>query len=169
VAAADGGTMRLSQRKGNYQITVFTTPTPVRVGPVDISVLVQDAATGEPAPDLQVMIKATHGGPMGMTLCHAATTDAATNKLFHAAIFELPEPGEWNVEVSIGGSLGKAQVHFELESAEPMPRWLTLWPWIGWPVIAIMLFGIHQVLVKGRPDQRTRNQNPCRSTRNETA
>jgi hypothetical protein len=147
--------MQLSQRNGNYQITVFTTPTPMRVGPVDISVLVLDAATGEPALDAQVAVKATHGGPNGITLCHAATTDAATNKLYHAAILELPEPGWWNVEVSIDGSLGKAQVRFELESAESLPHWLTVWPWIGWPVLAIVLFGVHQVLVK----RRTRGEN----------
>ena len=55
---ADGGTIRLSEQKGNYRITVFTAPTPLRAGPVDISVLVQEAATGEPAPGVQVTIKA---------------------------------------------------------------------------------------------------------------
>ena len=49
-AIADGGSMRLSGKKGGYQITVFTAPTPFRAGPVDISVLVQDASTGDPMP-----------------------------------------------------------------------------------------------------------------------
>ena len=46
-ARGDGGTVRLSRCEGGYRITVFTAPTPFRAGPVDISVLVQDAATGE--------------------------------------------------------------------------------------------------------------------------
>ena len=46
-AAADGGSMRSVRKKGGYQITVFTAPTPFRAGPVDISVLVQDASTGD--------------------------------------------------------------------------------------------------------------------------
>jgi len=44
---ADGGTVRLSQQQGNYQIAVLTTPTPLRAGPIDISVLVQKAGTHE--------------------------------------------------------------------------------------------------------------------------
>ena len=31
---ADGGAVRLSERQGNYRLTVFTAPTPVRAGPV---------------------------------------------------------------------------------------------------------------------------------------
>ena len=51
VARADGGVVRLRQRAGGYQIAVFTSPTPIRAGPVDVSVLVQDAATEECVPE----------------------------------------------------------------------------------------------------------------------
>ena len=47
---ADGGTVRLSEEQGRYRITVFTAPAPLRAGPVDVSVLVQEAATGERSP-----------------------------------------------------------------------------------------------------------------------
>src|SRR5262249_156491 len=57
-ARADGGTVRLSQRAGGYQVTVFTEPTPLRAGPVDVSVLVQDAATGQALPGAQVTVRA---------------------------------------------------------------------------------------------------------------
>ena len=38
----------------------------------------------------------------------------------------------------------------ELEAAEPLPRWQEMGPWIGWPALAIVLFGIHQVLERRR-------------------
>jgi hypothetical protein len=151
LAAADGGTIRLSERKGNYQITVFTAPTPLRAGPVDISVFVQNAATLEPVSDVQVTISATWRGSPDVVIQHPATTDAATNKLYYAATFDLPEPGSYSLEVFIAGTLGDAQVHFELEAAEPVPAWLAMWPWVGWPVLAILLFSIHQLLVRWRP------------------
>src|SRR5713226_8801439 len=88
LATADGGTVRLSDQKGNYRITVFTAPTPLRAGPVDISVLVQDASTGEPASDVHVTIEAAWRGPPGVAIRHPATTEAATNKLYYAAIFD---------------------------------------------------------------------------------
>jgi hypothetical protein len=147
-APADGGTIRLSEQKGGYRITVFTSPTPVRAGPVDVSVLVQEAATGEPASGVQVTIRAERRGSPGVALLHPATTEAATNKLYHAATFDLPEPGWYSLEVSVDGSLGDAQVRFELQAAEPLPQWVALWPWVGWPALAILFFGIHQLLVR---------------------
>src|SRR5262245_51794128 len=88
-ARADGGTVRLSQRAGGYRITVFTEPTPFRAGPVDVSVLVQDAATGDVVPGAQVTVWAAPSGRGGEAAEHPATTEAATNKLLRAALFEL--------------------------------------------------------------------------------
>jgi hypothetical protein len=150
---ADGGTMRLSEQKGNYRITVFSAPTLVRAGLVDISVLVQDAATGEPVSGAQVVIKSARRGSPEMAVHHHATTEAATNKLLYAAVFDLPEPGWYSLEVSLNGALGQAQVHFDLEAAEPLPPWLAMAPWVGWPVLAIVLFGVHQLLVRKKPTQ----------------
>ena len=92
LARADGGAVRLAQRAGGYQIAVFTSPTPFRAGPVDVSVLVQDAATGECVPEAQVTVclKATGAG---RTVECPATTEAATNQLFHAAVFPTTGTG----------------------------------------------------------------------------
>jgi hypothetical protein len=147
---ADGGAIRLSEQRGSYRITVFTAPTPLRAGPVDISVLVQEAATGEPVSGVQVIIKAEWHGFPRVVRQHPATTEAATNKLYYAATFDLPEPGWYSVEVSIEGAMGEAQVCFELDAVDPAPPWLAMWPWVGWPVLAILLFGIHQLLVRWR-------------------
>jgi hypothetical protein len=154
VAWADGGTIRLSERRGDYRITVFTSPIPLRAGPVDVSVLVQDADTGEAVTQADVGVRAAPRGRVGVGVYHAATTAAATNKLFRAALFELPEPGWWEIEVAVDGPRGAAQVRFEVAAAEPLPQWPALWAWIGWPAAAVLLFAIHQVLVKrksGRP------------------
>src|SRR5262249_9067480 len=132
LARADGGAVRLRERAGNYQITVFTSPTPFRAGPVDVSVLVQDAATGECAPEARGTVRLT-ARETGQVLETPATSEAATNKLFHAAVFQLPEPGWWDVEVAVEGRYGPACVRFEVDAAEPPPRWLEMWPWFGWP------------------------------------
>ncbi|HKI35060.1 MAG TPA: hypothetical protein VKA46_24600 [Gemmataceae bacterium] len=144
---ADGGALRLRERPGNYQIAVFTSPTPFRAGPVDVSVLVQDAATGECVPEARVTIRLT-ARESGQVLEYPATAEAATNKLFHAAVFQLPEPGWWDVDVVVEGRHGPALIRFEVKADEPPPRWLDLWPWFGWPALAVALFGIHQILVR---------------------
>jgi hypothetical protein len=147
LARADGGAVRLRERAGNYQITVFTSPTPFRAGSVDVSVLVQDAATGECVPEARVTVRLT-ARATGQALEYAATSEAATNKLFQAAVFRLPEPGWWDVEVAVDGRHGPASVRFAVDAAEPAPRWLDMWPWFGWPAFAVALFGIHQVVVR---------------------
>ena len=86
-----------------------------------------------------------------------ATRAAATNKLFHAAQFDLRGAGTWRVDVAIDGPRGPARVGFDLEAAGPLPRWVELAFWIGWPVVPIVLFGVHQVLVRRR-GKRTRHE-----------
>jgi hypothetical protein len=155
-ARADGGAVRLRELAGSYQVTVFTSPTPFRAGPVDVSVLLQDATTGECLTEAQVTVRLT-ARTSGQVLEYPATVEAATNKLFHAAVFNMPEPGRWDVDVAVEGPGGSALIRFGVDADEPLPRWLTLWPWFGWPALAVALFSIHQVLVR-------RKLRPARTT-----
>ena len=78
------------------------------------------------------------------------TTQAATNKLYYAATFNLPEVGWYSVEVSIVGALGETQVCFDVEAAEPLPPGLVMLPRVGWPLLVIAIFVVHQLLVRWR-------------------
>jgi hypothetical protein len=152
-AHGDGGILRLSRSDANYRISVFTTPTPFRVGPVDISVLVQDAITGEDIPKTSVTVSLVLRDQPGEPMCYTATDEAATNKLFKAAVFDLPQPGRWLVQVTIKGEQGSAQVAFELEAAQSVRGLPPMWPWFSWPVPVILLFLAHQMLVWRRHRQ----------------
>jgi hypothetical protein len=142
---ADGGLLRLRQNVGNYAISVFTSPTPIRAGTVDFSVLVQNADTGEFVPNAEVTVWLKVPGTV-QTLRYAATIEAATNRLFKAAVFNLPEAGPWDVEVAVEGPLGKARVAFEVKADERLPHWRELWPWFGWPGVVVALFGAYRLL-----------------------
>ena len=151
LAEADGGALRLSEQKDGYRIAAFTTPTPLRAGPVDISVLVQDAATGELEAGAKISIKVNRHDNCGTALVQPATTEAATNKLYYAAAFNLPDAGWYSVEVSIAGALGETKTRFDVEAAEALPAGLDLLAWMSWPVLAIALFLVHQILVRRKP------------------
>jgi hypothetical protein len=157
-AIADGGALRLSGTAGGYRISVFTAPTPLRAGPVDVSVLVQDASTGNPLTQVPVTIRMTRSG--GPVLEYPATTEAATNKLFRAAQFELPGAGRWALQVRVDGRQGPAVIAGEVEAAEPLPRWPEIWPWFSWPTLVIALFGVHQILVRRRTGRGDRVEAP---------
>jgi hypothetical protein len=141
---ADGGTMRFSKECDGYRITLFTSPTSLRAGVVDFSVLVQSAHSEMPLLDLPVTI---HVYPQNDPLRRSggrATTDAATNKLFQAIQLELAQPGWWHVEVVLDSPRGPIRVETDVEVGPPLPSWIDLGMWISWPAGAIVLFAIHQ-------------------------
>jgi hypothetical protein len=147
IASADGGRVVLVERRGDYQVSVFASPDPLRAGPVDISVLLQDAATDAPIADAEIEVSMSPRDERGPTLRAAATSDAATNKLLCAAILDVPTAGTWDAELSIIGDHGPANIRFAIEISPPLPRWLTVWPWFSWPVGAVFIFAIHRRLV----------------------
>ena len=150
VAVADGGTVRYSGRQADRLVTVFTDPTPLRTGLVDVSVLVQDAKSGQALGDVPVVVSAEPIDHSQQPVAVTATAEAATNKLLRAARFDLPSPGGWHLEVDVDDSGRKATIDFDVEVAEGLPPWFELGLWIGWPLAAIGLFGVHQVLVHRR-------------------
>jgi hypothetical protein len=145
---ADGGTVRLVKKVGNYRISVFTSPIPVRVGPVDVSVLVQNAATGGLVSEARISVRAWPREQKEASIQRLATKEMATNKLFQAAVFELPEVGLWDVNVFIEGLSEPIEVQFEMEASQGLPRIWELAPWVCWPAVAILLFCVHKWLVE---------------------
>jgi hypothetical protein len=82
-------------------------------------------------------------------MTQSATTAAATNTLFQAALFELPSAGLWDVNVEAAGCV----VRFTMEAGEPLPELPTLAGWIGWPALAVLLFAIHRALVRWKHER----------------
>ena len=147
IAWADGGALQLHQKAGSYDIAVFTSPTPIRAGRVDVSVLVQDVATGEFVPNAKVLVCLKVPNTKRI-LRYAATDDAATNRLFNAAVFNLPRAGSWDVQVAVRGPHGPAQVAFAVNADDRLPRWREFWLWFAWPAVVVALFGTHHALVR---------------------
>jgi len=155
LAYADGGTLRLSQRRGQWQISVFTSPAVPSVGPIDISTLVQDASTGRIRDDVPVTVRLQSIEPQGLTLEQEATAGAATNKLFRAALIDLPAAGKWRTEILLGDESHSASANdrnsptlaFDFDVAPPPAQWLSVAAWVAWPIGVIAVFLLHQILV----------------------
>jgi hypothetical protein len=117
---ANGGTVRVSREPvGPYLVSVFTSPTPLRTGEVDISVLVQDVER-ESILDVPIEVTATplSTEASAAPIRHPATRAQATNKLFKAAKFDVGEAGEWEFGVHVGGADG-GTVSFRIELTNP--------------------------------------------------
>jgi hypothetical protein len=143
-AQADGGSVELHQVAGPFVVTVFTAPVPLRAGPVDISILVQDRAGGQPVLNGEVVVRLRREG--GMTLVERATRELAQNKLLYSALMTLPEAGRWQLEVTIKREKETASVNGQVSAAAPRPFLLYYWRSLSLPPVVIALFALNQWL-----------------------
>jgi hypothetical protein len=142
-ARGDGGLLRLKQIAGPYDISVFTAPAPLRVGRIDVSVMVLRQT--DHAPVLDAAVDVTLRGPGG-ELRAPATVAAATNKLLYAALIEVPAPGRWTLSARVRSGTSDVTVAGEVDVAPALsPAW-TFWPYLMLPALAVALFVLHQWL-----------------------
>ena len=137
-------------RRGDYRICVFASPDPISAGPIDLSVLIQDAETGQPLTNARVTVSMTPSDGRGPIIRAVATNSAATNKLLSAALLEVPKPGSWDVKVSCFVEHSPADVHFTLVASGRSAEWTGMWAWFSWPAGMVILFGVHRRLVSRR-------------------
>ena len=147
---ADGGLVRVSQVAGPFTVSVFTSPTPLRVGPVDISVLVQDAANGDVLDDAAVTVTLRPRNGTATPVSAAATRAQATNKLLYAALLPLPAAGAWEIEVAVTWRGASATLPFAVDADPPLPPWRAYWPYLTLPLAGIAVYALHQWLTLRR-------------------
>ena len=119
VALADGGTIRLSGLEfGDYRVTVFTDPTPVRPDSIDVSFLITEADGLSVAEGLEVQVEVTPLNHPGVAATYAATREQADDPRMYAAKFSLGSPGEWRIDISVEGNRGSGTASFTLRASE---------------------------------------------------
>ncbi len=151
VARADGEVPCVSAAAGGYQVAVFQSPAPLRVGRCHLSLLVQNAATQAWVAQARANLRFSPRDRPGQIHSVGFSPEAASNRLLQTAPVELPESGWWEFEISIDGPLEPGRIHFASEVAPAAPRWFAFWPWFSWPLVVIVLFGGHQFLVSQAP------------------
>jgi hypothetical protein len=146
LAHADGGAVCLREVSGAFLVTVFVAPQPIQVGPIDVSVLVQDRQTGAVILDAKVdlAIRRVDGG--GPEFLAHATREQSTNKLLQSGRIGLPTSGSWGLRVSVSHG-GEESVFATILPVSPAAsRLAAVWPLLFLPPFAIALFALHQTL-----------------------
>lgn len=141
---ADGGKVQFSQVADPYRITVFTSPTPLRAGPVDISVLVQRADTGEVVPDAIIDVE-LQCADTSQTIRQRATAAASTNKLLQSATVALPLAARYQVSITVQGT-SNVNAEFEMTAYESTENRLTVVTCLAIPLVVIALFLLRENL-----------------------
>ena len=84
LADADGGMVCLREGSGAFLVTVFVAPQPVRAGPIDTSVLVQDRQTGVMILDAKVDVAVRRAGGRDPEVLTHATHEQSTNRVLQS-------------------------------------------------------------------------------------
>ena len=143
----DGGRVRLRGDAGPFTVTIFTAPEPLAAGPADVSVLVQDRATGEVLPDASVEIVLVGPGGGAPTIRAAAP---GTNRLLRAAAVTFDRPGSWGLEVVVRRGSETGRVACPLPVGPPSSPLGAVWPFFAFPPAAIGLFALRGA-IRRRP------------------
>ncbi len=127
---ANGGTLRLSNvQMGEYRVSVFTDPTPVRPDSLDVSVLIFDPEEGGVPDGVQVFITtelmeirdretAPPAVAVGMGETLQATREQADDPRYYAVKFGLGGEGRWKITVEVDGPAGQGEASFEVTAQE---------------------------------------------------
>lgn len=148
----DGGALILQQRAGSLNISVFATPSPLRAGTADFSVLVQDAETEDVLLNgaIELDLSKTGTGDIRAN----ASQGQATNRLLYAATVEIPQAGEWELSARCRFRGEEEIVRGKVNILPPEPPLVTYWPYFLLVPFAIVLFALNQILKSRRRSAR---------------
>src|SRR5262245_37512398 len=143
-AHSDGGVVQFQKPAGQFLITAFTTPSPLRAGPVDISLMVQNLENKQPVLDCKAVVQLLKQG--ATSIRSEATHEAAQNKLFYAALMKIPESGVWELEAFITHGSESVKVAGAIGVAPSNPVIFGYWRSLAIPLLLIPLFVLNQWL-----------------------
>ena len=143
-ARADGGVVLCRRTGAPFNITVFFAEMPLRPGPADLSVLLEQAEGHSPILDAHVFIELEHEG--GTIIRAEATRSQARNKLLYCSLIDVPLSGRWKMTVHVVHGNNAAEVLSDLAVAAPPPLLLSYWKLTTAPPVIIILFMVNQWL-----------------------
>ena len=156
---ADGGSVLLQKQAGPYLLTFFGSPSPLRVGQADLSVMDQRSADRTDIPDAKVLLhlsKLANGSIMTLTV--PATHARATNKLLYASSLTLPSAGHWKVMVDVTVGSAEASAAGIIEVSEAQAPLVTYWPYLAVVPLLALLFALNRWLRRRRDRQYSRTR-----------
>jgi hypothetical protein len=142
---ADGGTVQLRKEAGDLMITLFALPSPLAVGPSDISLLLQNRDGLQPVLDANVsLLLNQQASNMRVT----ATRQQASNKLLYAAPVTFPKSGKWRIAITVecGGKKTGAQGFLEVIPASGESA--SYAGYVAFPPVVIVLFIVRERLIR---------------------
>ncbi len=118
-AWANGGTLRLANvPMGDYRVSVFTDPTPVRPDSVDVSLLIMEEGELGVAEGVDVQVRARSLDDPSYDRTLRATREQADDPRYYAVKMALGLEGPWEIGIRVSGPAGEGEASFEITARE---------------------------------------------------
>ena len=162
VLHADGGRVLAEKQAGAYRVVLFGNPSPLRAGLADMSLFVEQAGKSGPVLDAVVGFRLNKlsrpspelawrgAGCVTPGQVVPAIPGHAGNGLLYSAVLGIPEPGLWELGVSISRDGKTDLVSFELPVDRALPPVLTWWPVVALMPLGILIYMWRGYLLKNR-------------------
>lgn len=161
-AHADSGTLLQRWETSGVAVFVFAAPTPLRAGPAEFEILVQDLQTGVPRLDGSVRLifenaEASSSAeawvppccrqhvPNGTRWEVSAAPSTHGNRLCFTAPTIFPAAGKYRVTVQTNGAAGGTA---EIVVEPALPPVVEYWPLIGLPFLLTGLFFVNRMAAR---------------------
>ena len=168
-ARADMGAIRARSVVGTLDVTLATSPTPLRAGTIEVNALVLDAVTGAvrspvdltfelipPVAEPAAPENATEQAPsMGADPMGARPTGSVVVVLERVrdrvdplvtARLEVPSVGLWTLHAGVRSGAESARLTVALPIEGGNARWSDVWDLLALPVVVVLVFTCHQGL-----------------------
>ena len=143
-AFADGGQLQGSELSGPFVISLYTSPIPLRTGTVELTALITNSADRTPVLDATVQIQVrseTH--PESAFVMKAKR---GGDGLRYFATPKLKPAGRWSIRIEASNSQGSGTFIRTLAVEDALPIYISLWPVLAFPPVAIAVFALQQRL-----------------------
>ena len=144
IVRADGGVVLWQRSTGLITVTAFTTQSPLRTGPADISFLIENNEQSRPILDAQVFFALEDES--GVTMRGEATHDRARNKLLYCSPVNLIKTGRWKMSIIVMHGSEKTNLVNDVEVIKAQSQLVNKWKLLVFPFAIICLFIVHQRL-----------------------
>jgi hypothetical protein len=139
---ADGGNVLWQRTVGSIAVTAFTTQSPLRSGPADISLLIENNEQSRPILDAQVLV--TFQSETGVTMRTEATHAQARNKLLYCTLIDLPQSGHWKMTLLVMHAAERMEFVSDLAVSQPQSPLIAHWKLMAFPFTIAILFIFQQ-------------------------
>ena len=144
LARADGGVVLWQQTSGSITVTAFTTQSPLRIGPSDISFLIENNEQSRPVLNAAVFLAFEDAS--GVIARGEATHDQARNKLLYCSVMTLIKAGPSRMRVIVTDGSEKYDLENEVEVAGRQSPLVEHWKLLTFPFMIAIVFVFHQRL-----------------------